>query len=89
VACYWGQPTVITPGRYLAFVALVIAVASAIIGFAAANAPRPGSPGVRVDHVVGVIYIERSIPAHFSICDGPDGACLPVGAVRALSRNLR
>lgn len=86
MACAWGHsPTRLTRAQLLAWAALV-----AVLGFAATGcAERSGASGVRVDHTVGVIYIERRIPAHFSICDGPDGSCLPVSAIRELSRRLR
>jgi hypothetical protein len=86
MACYWGQ----TPARVTRYQLLAWAALVAMLGFASTGcADRAGTRGVRVDHAVGVIYIDRSIPSHFSICDGPDGSCLPVSAIRELSRRLR
>lgn len=85
MACYWGQsPTQVTRAQLLAWAALV-----AVLGFAASGCRHAAEPGVTVDHRVGVIYISASIPNHFQICDGPHGACLPVSAVRDLSRRVR
>lgn len=85
MACYWGHsPVRLTRAQLLAW-ALIVAV----LGFAATGCRHTAEPGVSVDHRVGVIYINTSIPSHFQICDGPDGACLPVASIRELSRRLR